>query len=106
NTTFAKLEAEARGMYEILTKQAEGLERIVKSAGNDPKDAVLLLITDKLPELVRLQTEAIKNIKIDKVTVWDSGNGGEDSKNSTANFVSALYKSVPPLKDLFDMAGM
>ena len=41
---FAKLEAEARGMYEILTKQAEGLERIVKSAGNDPKDAVLLLI--------------------------------------------------------------
>ena len=103
---FAKLEAEARGMYEILTKQAEGLERIVKSAGNDPKDAVLLLITDKLPELVKLQTEAIKNIKIDKVTVWDNGNNGEEGKNSTANFVSGLYKSVPPLKDLFDMAGM
>lgn len=103
---YAKLEAEARGMYEILTKQAEGLERIVKSAGNNPKDAVLLLIADKLPELVRLQTEAIKNIKIDKVTVWDGGSNGTDAKNSTANFVSGLYKSVPPLKDIFDMAGM
>ncbi|WP_353126525.1 flotillin family protein [Parapedobacter pyrenivorans] len=104
---FAKLEAEARGVYEMLTKQAEGLNEIVKSAGNNPKDAVLLLIADKLPELVKLQTEAIKNIKIDKVTVWDGGKGGgEDGKTSTANFVSGLYKSVPPLKDIFDMAGM
>ncbi len=102
---FAKLEAEARGMYEILTKQAEGLERIVKSAGNDPKDAVLLLIVDKLPELVRMQSEAIKNIKIDKVTVWDGG-GGQGDGNSTAHFMSGLYKAVPPLKDIFDMAGM
>jgi flotillin len=103
---FAKLEAEARGMYEILTKQAEGLERIVKSAGNNPKDAVLLLIVDKLPELVKMQTEAIKNIKIDKVTVWDNGGGNGDGKNSTAGFVSGLYKAVPPLKDIFDSAGM
>lgn len=102
---FAKLEAEARGQYEILTKQAEGLDRIVKAAGNNPKDAVLLLVTDKLPELVRLQSEAIKNIKIDKVTVWDGGQNGE-GKSGTANFVSGLYKSVPPLKDIFDMAGM
>ena len=102
---FAKLEAEARGMYEILTKQAEGLDRIVKAAGDNPKDAVLLLIADKLPELVKMQTEAIKNIKIDKVTVWDGGRQG-DGKSSTANFMSGLYKSVPPLKDLFDMAGM
>ncbi|HEX6179647.1 MAG TPA: SPFH domain-containing protein [Chitinophagaceae bacterium] len=102
---FAKLEAEARGMYEILTKQAEGLDRIVKAAGNNPKDAVLLLISDKLPELVRMQTDAIKNIKIDKITVWENGQNG-DGKSTTANFVSGLYKAVPPLKDIFDMAGM
>ena len=102
---YAKLEAEARGMYEILTKQAEGLDRIVKAAGNNPKDAVLLLISDKLPELVKMQTEAIKNIKIDKITVWENGQNGS-GKNSTANFISGLYKAVPPLKDIFDMAGM
>ncbi|MGW8121421.1 flotillin family protein [Roseivirga echinicomitans] len=98
-------QAEAKGIYEVLTKQAQGLEQIVKAAGDNSRDAVLLLIADKLPELVRLQTEAIKNIKIDKVTVWEGGNT-TDGKNSTANFISGLYKSVPPLQDMFNMAGM
>lgn len=101
-----KAQAEAQGLFEVLTKQAEGLDQIVKAAGDNPKDAVLLLIADKLPELVKTQAEAIKNIKIDKVTVWDSGAKTEDGKNSTANFVSGLYKSVPPLQDMFNMAGM
>ena len=103
---FAKLEAEARGMYEILTKQAQGLQQIVKASGDNPRDAVLLLIADKLPELVRLQTEAIKNIKIDKLTVWDGGTGTGEGKTSTANFISGLYKSVPPLQEIFNLAGM
>ncbi len=100
-----KKQAEAQGMYEILTKQAEGLKRIVEAAGNNSKDAVLLLVADKLPELVSLQAEAIKNIKIDKITVWDGANGNGD-KTSTANFISGMYKSVPPLQEMFNMAGM
>jgi flotillin len=104
---FAKLEAEARGMFEILTKQAQGLKQIVEASGDNARDAVLLLIVDKLPELVRLQTEAIKNIKIDKLTVWDGGTSvNGDGKTSTANFISGLYKSVPPLQEIFNMAGM
>ena len=101
-----KAQAEAQGLLEVLTKQAQGLDEIVKAAGNNPKDAVLLLIADKLPELVRTQAEAIKNIKIDKVTVWDSGAKTEDGKGSTANFISGMYKSVPPLQEMFNMAGM
>ncbi|MDD1444134.1 hypothetical protein MEO93_28105, partial [Dolichospermum sp. ST_sed3] len=101
-----KKQAEAQGLFEILTKQAQGLEQIVKASGNNSRDAVLLLIVDKLPELVRLQTEAIKNIKIDKLTVWDGGSGSGDGKTSTANFISGLYKSVPPLQEIFNMAGM
>ncbi len=102
-----KKQAEAQGMLEILTKQAEGLDRIVKASGNNPKDAVLLLVADKLPELVKIQAEAIKNIKIDKVTVWDSGSGNsKDGKSSTAGFLSGLYKSVPPLEEMFNQAGM
>lgn len=98
-------QAEAQGIYEILTKQAEGLRQIVNSAGNNSKDAAMLIIADKLPELVRLQTEAIKNIQIDKVTVWDGGNG-KDGKTSTANFISGMYQSVPPLQEIFKMAGL
>ena len=100
-----KAQAEAKGLYEVLTKQAAGLDEIVKAAGNSPKDAVLLLIADKLPELVKTQAEAIKNIKIDKVTVWENG-GGKDGKSSTSNFISGMYKSVPPLQEMFNMAGM
>jgi flotillin len=102
---FAKMDAEARGIYQILSKQAEGFKELVAASGNNPQDAVKIMIADKLPELVRLQSEAIKNIKIDKVTVWDSGKGSS-GKTSTADFISGLYGSVPPLQEMFNMAGM
>ena len=100
-----KAQAEAQGLYEVLTKQAAGLDQIVKAAGNDSQNAALLLIADKLPELVKTQAEAIKNIKIDKVTVWENG-GGKDGKTSTSNFISGMYNAVPPLQEMFNMAGM
>lgn len=102
---FAKMEAEANGLYEILTKQAEGYKQVVAAAGGDPSQAFQLLLIEKLPELVRTQVEAVKNIKIDKITVWDSGNNA-DGNGSTANFVSGMMKTVPPLNDLFNMAGL
>lgn len=102
---FLKREAEAKGLYEVLSKQADGFEKIVQATGGNSKDAVLMLIADKLEVLVEKQVEAIKNIKIDKVTVWEGGNK-EGEGNSTSKFVSGLYKSVPPLNDLFNMAGM
>jgi flotillin len=102
---FLRKQAEARGIFEILTKQADGLKQIVSAAGNNSKDAAMLIIADKLPELVRLQTEAIKNIQIDKITVWEGGQG-KDGKTSTANFISGLYQSVPPLQEVFKMAGL
>jgi flotillin len=104
---FAKMEAEAKGLFEILTKQAEGYKEVVAAAGGDPNKAFQLLLIEKLPELVRTQVEAVKNIKIDKITVWDSGNGSNENGNSsTANFVSGMMKTVPPLNDLFNMAGL
>ena len=102
---FAKMEAEAKGLYEILTKQAQGYDKMIQAAGGDATKAYTLLLLEKLPELVKTQVEAIKGINIDKVTVWD-GAGNADGKTSTANFVSGLMKSVPPLSDLFDQAGM
>ena len=105
DAVFMQKDAEARGLYEVLSKQAEGFDKIVKASNGNTSEAVLMLIADKLPELVKTQVEAIKNIKIDKVTVWENGqNQGEG--NSTSNFISGLYKSVPPMQELFNMAGM
>ena len=103
---FAKMDAQARGTLEVLSKQADGFNELVKAAAGDPQKAVLMLIADKLPELVKTQVEAVKGIKIDKVTVWDGNGEGKNGKTSTANFISGLMGSVPPLQDLFNMAGM
>ena len=102
---FAKMEAEAKGLYEVLTRQAQGYDKMVQAAGGDATSAYSLLLLEKLPELVKTQVEAIKGINIDKVTVWDNGAGG-NGQTSTANFLSGLMKSVPPLGELFDQAGM
>lgn len=102
---YAKMDAQARGILEILTKQAEGFNQLVNAAAGDPQKAVLMLIADKLPELVKTQVEAVKGIKIDKVTVWD-GNSQTDGKTATSGFISGMMKSVPPLEELFNMAGM
>lgn len=103
---YARMDAEARGMQEILTKQASGFAEVVKAAGGDPDAALRLMIADKLEELIKVQVEAIKNIKIDKVTVWDSGANGNGGKTSTAGFLSGMMQSVPPLEELFAMAGL
>ncbi|HZK03450.1 MAG TPA: SPFH domain-containing protein [Bacteroidaceae bacterium] len=102
---FAKMEAEAKGYFEILTKQASGYEKMVYAAGGDANKAFMLLLSEKLPELVKTQVEAIKGVNIDQVTVWDSGNS-IDGKGSTANFLSGLMKSIPPMSDLFNLAGL
>lgn len=104
---YAKMEAEAKGIYEILTKQAAGFKSIVNAANNNSTDAVMLMIADKLPELIEKQVEAIKNIKIDKVTVWDNMNSGKDGKTpATANFLSGMLSSLPPFTEMFEMAGL
>lgn len=101
---FAKMEAQARGVQEILQKQAAGFEEIVRAAGG-AGEAVQLLLADKIEELTRIQVEAVKNLNIDKVTVWDSMNG-KDGSSTTANFLSGLMKAVPPLSETFKMAGL
>ena len=101
---FAKMEAQARGINEVLVKQALGFKQIIGAANGDSDAAVRMMIADKMEEIVKVQVEAIKNLKIDKVTVWDSGNGKGES--STANFLSGLMKSIPPMNELFNMAGM
>ncbi len=101
---YAKMDAEARGLREKLSKQAEGMDALVKSAGTSD-EAVRLLIADKLETIVAEQVKAIAGVKIDKVTVWDGGTNA-DGKTSTANFLSGLLKSLPPLEEIYNMAGL
>ena len=106
DATYAKMEAQARGVKAVLSAQAEGLAEIVRAAGGDTNEAARLMIADKIEQIVATQVEAIKNVKIDKVTVWDGNGNAANGKTATANFLSGLTKSLPPMSDLFDMAGL
>jgi flotillin len=100
-----KYEAEARGIKQVLESKAEGYSQLVDSCDGDAKSAATLLMIEKLEDLVTMQVEAIKNLKIDKITVWDSGQHGKHG-NTTSNFLSGLVKSLPPLHDIAEMAGL
>ena len=100
---YAKRVAEAKGQLEILSKQAEGFGKIISATGGTSDDAVKMLIADKIEDLVAMQVNAIKNLQIDKITVWDSMQNG---KSTTAGFLSGMLGAVPPLNELFKMNGM
>jgi flotillin len=103
--TRLKLLAEAEGVEQVLTRKAKGFTDIVSSAGNDKELATMLLMIEQLPKLVEEQAKAISNLKIDKITVWDSGKG-KDGKGSTADFLSGMVGSLPPLHEITKNAGI
>jgi len=98
---LSKLMAQAKGREELLKKQADGFDKLVKAAGGDPQSAIGFLMIDKLTELAKIQTGAIKDLDIDKVVVYDSGNG-----QGVGNFVKGLYGMMPQLNDFLNQSGM
>ncbi len=99
------MEAEAKGNRSELEEKAAGLAKVVEAAGGNAELAALLMITEKLPELVAEQVKAISNLEIGNITVWEGGRGA-DGKNSTASFVSGLAGAIPPIHDLTRNVGI
>jgi len=99
-----KYEAEAEGIRKVLEGKAAGYVELIKGCNSDAKATATLLMTEKIEEIVKMQVEAIRNLKIEKVTVWDGG--GNDGTTATSNFLSGLIKSLPPLHEVAAMAGL
>lgn len=101
----AIMQAQADGTLAQLNARADGFDAIIKAAGS-AEFAANLMVTEQLPKLVEEQVKAVSNLKIDKVTVWDTGNGGANGKTSTANFLSGLAGSIPPIHEIARSAGV
>lgn len=110
--TLAKYEAEAEGVRKVLEAKAEGYRQLMAAASDNPQIAPTLLLIEQLPELVREQVKAISNLRIDKITVWDNGRSGSQiegkggAKGATADFLSGLIGSLPPVHELAEQAGI
>ncbi|MBP3821720.1 flotillin family protein [bacterium] len=101
----AKYFAEAEGIKAVLEAKAKGYADLVKISNNRPEIATSFLMIEKVQDIVNKQVEAIKNIKFDKITVWDGGAGSANG-STTANFMKDLIKSLPAMHDLASQAGI
>jgi flotillin len=72
----------------------------------NPQLAPTLLMIEQLPAIVAEQVKAIQNLKIDKITVWDSGHNGNGKNGATADFLAGLIGALPPLHALAVPAGI
>lgn len=100
----AKYFAEAEGVKAVLEAKAQGYAELVRISNNRPEIATSFLMIEKVQDLVAKQVEAIKNIKFDKITVWDGG-AGSPNGSTTANFMKDLIKSLA-MHDLANQAGI
>jgi flotillin len=113
---YAKLEAEARGNYEILAKKGDGLKRIIDACGGS-QQAFQLLMLEHLDNLANASAKAISNIKFDKIVVWEggghgnggngNGNGNGDGSSATSNFLHSMARTLPPMMQVMkDIGGV
>ncbi|MCH6551731.1 MAG: flotillin family protein [Planctomycetes bacterium] len=102
---LARYEAEANGVRQVLQAKADGYQRLIAACAQNPQIAPTLLMIEQLPTLVAEQVKAISNLKIDSITVWDGGRSG-DGKTATADFLSGLIGSLPPLHELARNVGI
>ncbi len=114
DAVLAKYLAEAEGVRKVLESKAAGYENLITVCGDRKDLAPALLLIERLPDLVAEQVKAIQNLKIDKITVWDSGHtvgdglsaGTPGGGGSTANFLRSLIGSLPPMHELAQQAGI
>ncbi|MCZ6635318.1 MAG: SPFH domain-containing protein [bacterium] len=99
---LAQKEAEAKGTQAILDAKAEGYRKMVEACDHNDQAAAAFLIIERLTEVAHIQAEAIRNLPIEKIMVWDSGNG----ESGMSNLGQRLMGAIPPMHDLARLAGL
>ncbi|MBT3191820.1 MAG: flotillin family protein [Verrucomicrobia bacterium] len=99
--TLARMTAEGKGVQAILDGKAEGYQRLV-DACNSGEQAASLLLIEKLQEISRIQAQAIQDLPIDKIFVWDTGGENQGMSGLGQRMMGAL----PPMHELAKQIGL
>ena len=102
NAIIVKMKAEAEGTQAILDAKAKGYGDLIKASAEDPQTATSLLVIEKLTEVAGIQAEAIRNLPLEKVIVWDGGGEGSGLSDLGRRLVGVL----PPMHQLAKMVGL
>ena len=98
---LAKMTAEGKGVEAILAGKAAGYQALVQSCATAQQAASLLLI-EKLHEIASIQAQAIQDLPIEKVFVWDTG--GENA--GLSGLGQRLMGALPPMHELARQIGL
>lgn len=98
---LAKMQAEATGVQAILDGKAKGYEALVNACQTANQAASLLLI-EKLQEVAGIQAQAIQDLPIEKIIVWDGG-GKDGGLNGLGG---RLMGALPPMHELAKQVGL
>ncbi|HET6441042.1 MAG TPA: SPFH domain-containing protein [Phycisphaerae bacterium] len=102
NAILLKMKAEAEGTLAVLQAKADGYRSLVEGAAKDPQAAAALLIIEKLEKVAAVQAQAIQNLPLEKIIVWDGG--GKDG--GLANLGQRLVGVLPPMHQLAQLVGL
>ncbi|MBM4327485.1 MAG: flotillin family protein [Deltaproteobacteria bacterium] len=100
-SVLVKMQAEAQGTQAQLDAKAAGYKALVESCASDPSSTAVLLLIEKLTDLTHIQVEAVKNLPIEKVVVWDGGGDG-----GLSDLGRRLLGVLPPIHELAKTAGL
>ncbi|MDJ0919284.1 MAG: SPFH domain-containing protein [Woeseiaceae bacterium] len=104
---LAKYKAEAEGTQAVLEAKSLGYQKLLEVCEDRKDIAPALLMIEQLPLLIAEQVKAIQNLKIDKITVWDSAGGGDSgAASTTAGFLKGMVGALPPVHELAKQAGI
>lgn len=98
---LVKMEAEGKGLQAILDGKAEGYRALVQACGDETSMTAALLLIEKMMDVARVQADAVKNLPIEKVVVWDGGGSG-----GMSNLGGRLMSVLPPMHELAKMVGL
>jgi flotillin len=82
----------AASILENGTANLTVLQRMIELYAQGGTDAERIFILNMLPELVKELAGSVEKIKIDKMSVIDSGNGGRGVASAAAQFPEAIIK--------------
>jgi flotillin len=99
--TLARMTAEGKGVQAILDGKAEGYRQLVSSCETASEAASLLLI-EKLQDIAKIQAQAIQDLPIDKIFIWDTGGEGQGMSGLGQRMMGAL----PPMHELAKQVGL
>jgi flotillin len=98
---LAKMKAEAAGVQAILDGKAKGYDALVTACQTANQAASLLLI-EKLQEIAGVQAQAIQDLPIEKIVVWDGGG----KEGGLSGLGGRLMGALPPMHDLAKQVGL